>query len=288
MVEDCVDKGNLGLVRCNKLPAMLKGMITTPPGFSITEANAALPAFWQSRLQDVRASRLYLWPEFDKVEDVSTDAAYDESPLSELVADPGKYKWKAMISQNLCTHKAMFTHSGKGDRVFLWDVKNNLIGTRLSNGNFAGFKLSLLNAEKLKFGNGSEGTYSPVYIVLRDHLELDKNGMMLSGNLVNELTSIIDVTLTIIGTPSSSAIVVEAELTCDGTALVGLIAADFLVLTTAGGAQAKTSLESTTIPGRYTLTASTSFTDGTLALVPSASISVKAYESVAAVAIDVP
>jgi len=288
MADECVTKKNLGVVRCNKFPSMPKGMITTPPGFSLTPTEAADVAVWQTKLLLTPGTRIYLWPEFDKVEDVSTEAAYDESVLSDLVADQGKYKWRVMISQNLCLHKAMFTHSGKGDRVFIWDRKNFLIGTEMTSGNIRGFKMSLLNTEKLKIGDGSVASYTPVYLVLKDHLELDKNGIMIDGDLVNELNAIVDVTLTKVGTESASTIVVDVALSCDDSPLSGLVAADFLLLTAAGAAQTKTAAESATVPGRYTLTASTSFVDGTLSLVPAASISVEAYEAENTIAIDIP
>lgn len=289
MADACIDKKNLGVVRCNKFPSMPKGMITTPPGFSLTPTEAADAAVWQAKLLLSTGSRIYLWPEFDKVEDVSTEAAYDESVLSDLVADQGKYKWRAMISQNLCLHKAMFTHSGKGDRVFIWDRKNFLIGTEMTSGNIRGFKMSLLNTEKLKIGDGSVASYTPVYLVLKDHLELDKHGIMIDGDLVNELNAIVDVTLTLVGSVSSSTIVVDVALSCDDSPLSGLIAADFLLLKDSDGtAQTKTAAESTTVPGRYTLTAGTSFVDGTLTLVPAASISVEAYEAENTLTVNVP
>jgi len=289
MADDCVVKKNLGVVRCNKFPSLPKLMITTPPNFFLTPTEAADVAVWQAKLLLTPGNRIYLWPEFDKVEDVSSESAYDESVLSDLVADQGKYRWRFMISQNLCIHKAMFTHSGKGDRVFFLDVKNFLIGTEKSDGNIRGFKIGLLNAEKLKIGDGSVGTYSPVYLVLKDHLELDSAGIMFDGSFVNELNAIVDVTLVLVGSVSSSTIVVDVMLSCDESPLTGLVAADFLLLKDSDGtAQAKTAAESTTIPGRYTLTAGTSFVDGTLTLVPAASISVEAYEAENTLTVNVP
>jgi hypothetical protein len=287
MADECVVKKNLGLVRCNKLPDMPKGMIVTPKAFELTPEEAINPTVWQAKLLLTPGVRIHLWPEFDGIEDVSTEAAYDQSVLSDLVADMGKYAWRAMISQNLCLHKAMFSHSGKGDRVFLWDKKNFLVGKLNAAGNFQGFKMSLLNTEKLKLGDGSVATKTPVYIVLRDHLELDQNGTMVDGSFVNDLLEIVDVTLEVVGTPIAATIVVDVMLSCDESPLVGLIAADFLVLTTAGATQAKTAAESATVPGRYTLTAGTTFVDGTVTLVPAATLSVEAYEAENILTIDI-
>ena len=111
---------------------------------------------------------------------------------------------------------------------------------------------------------------------------------MIDGDLVNELNAIVDVTLTLVGSVSSSTIVVDVALSCDDSPLSGLIAADFLLLTDAGAAQTKTAVESTTVPGRYTLTAGSAFVDGTLSLVPAASISVEAYEAENTLTVNVP
>lgn len=288
--ENCVDKKNLGVTRCTKFPGPLKAMIITPPGFSLTPAEALVITNWQNALQDVVADRIYLLPEFDKIEDVSTESVYDEGINSDILADQGKYRFRAMINAGLCMHKNMTTHSGKGDRVFLIDKKNQIIGTEMANGNIRGFKLGLLNTEKIKISDGSVGTFSPVYFVLKDETELSKKGLIVDAqDFVNELQSIVDVTLELVGSVSSSTIVVDAFISCDeDTPLTGLVAADFLLLTDAGAAQTKTLAESTTVPGRYTLTAGTTFVDGTVTLVPSASLSVDAYEAGNTLTVNVP
>lgn len=288
--ENCVDKENLGVTRCTKFPGPLKAMITTPPGFSLTPAQAIVASNWASALKDTLSERIYLWPEFDKIEDVSTESVYDEGINSDILADQGKYRFRAMINAGLCMHKNMVTHSGKGDRVFLIDKKNQIIGTEMANGNFRGFKLGLLNTEKIKISDGSVGTYSPVYFVLKDETELSKKGLIVDGqDFVNELVSIIDVTLELVGSVSSSTIVVDVYVSCDeDTPLTGLVAADFLLLTDAGSAQTKTLSESTSVPGRYTLTAGTTFVDGTLTLVAPASLTLSAYEATNTLTINVP
>src|SRR6187551_1561539 len=130
MAEECVViVKNLGKTKCTKLPGMIRGMIETPAGFSITPEDAVTADAWQDLLKDVVADRGYLWPFFVGYEDVSEEPVYEEGALADILVRDGKYKFRFMIKQDLCLHKAMFTHRGTGMRVFLIDDKNQIIGT---------------------------------------------------------------------------------------------------------------------------------------------------------------
>jgi len=183
----------------------------------------------------------------------------------------------------------MFTHRRTSGRVFLIDQNGALIGTELSNGDFAGFSIALLNTEKLKFTDGSVATESPIVVALSNNIELDKNGAMFdASDFISELYRIVDVELEIVGTPSATTIVVNVTTVCDNTPVTGLGSGDFLLVDDDNGAtHAQTAAESSTIPGQYTLTG-VSFEDSTLTLDPPDVLSIKAYESIAAVAVNIP
>lgn len=278
-METCEDKKNIGVTPCTSMPDMPKGMIWTPPGFTMDEEDLEDPEVWQAKLLLAKGSRIFLWPEFDKVESASTPAAYDQSVLSDNVADQGKYAWRCFINQGLCLHTAMATHSTKNGRVWIW-MKNNklLFTTSGTEGKFRGLRISLLNTEKLQFGDGALASYTPIYLVLRDHTEIDKRGKMIDASFIPDLIPIVDVKLAIVSS-SDSTIVFDAYLDCDNdTKLTGLVAADIQLLTTAGVAQTKTLADNGN--GRYTLTAGTTFSSGTLTLVAPASLTLKSYEAV--------
>lgn len=275
-MADCiVEKENLGLSKCNQLPGLIRGMITTPQNFKFSAADSVDETKWQDALLNPKASRIYLWPFFVSFEDISEEAQYEETALAYLLVRDGNYRYRAGIKENLCIHKAMYTHRSSQDRVFLIDDQNQIIGTTNDAGDFMGLSLQLLNTEKMKFSDGSVSTKSPIVIALSNNKEFDKDGAILTADFVNTLQRIVDVELTVISA-SATTIVVDAKVKCDGTMVNGLVLADFLLKTTLGAAQTITSIAEN--DGRYTLT-DTDFADGTLQLRPPLTLSIKAYES---------
>src|SRR5690606_23372110 len=170
---DCnVVKKNLGLVTCNKLPQLIRGMITTPNTFSLTEAQALVAANWQNALIAEASERAHYWPPFINFENISEEAVYEDLPLGYLAVRDGNYRFRFGIKQNLCIHKAMFTHRSNQGRAFLYDTENQLIGTMDSNGNIRGLSIQLLHTEKMIFSDGSVSTKSPIVLALLDNKEL--------------------------------------------------------------------------------------------------------------------
>lgn len=289
-------KKNLGVSKCNTLPQVFAEMITTPLSFKLTAAQAADPALAKTALQNALksglANRIYKWPEFSGFENVSEDAVYEETSLTDILVRAGKYRWRFSISKNLCMHKAMFSHNTRGNaRVFFLDVDGNYFGTELSNGDVAGFRISLLNVEKLMISDGSVSTKSPVYVVLKDHKEIDKNGVQFDGSFAGELVPLSDVELEIQSSPAVTTddFYVSVKVKCDGTPVSGLVVGDFEVTTALGVAQVPTAFEETSAgSGIYHFTKSTDFVDGFVNLVAAADLTVDAFESTGAVALNIP
>lgn len=281
-MADCVIvKKNLGISKCNALPALIKGMITTPVGFSLTPTNALLKASWQNALLGTASNRIYLWPKFKMFENASEDAVYEETDLSSQKVRDGRYRFKVSVQESLCLHKAMFNHSGNASaKVFLIDTENQLIGTLNAAGNFVGFDIELLNVEKLKFNDGKVSTKTPIYLVLSDNKELDVNGSIISGSgFVNDLFSIVDVDVTQVGSATTSLIKVTVKATCDGTSVDGLVQADFTVKSAAGVSRTISSVTQAT-DGTYSINSSAAFTVGDIVdLVAASALSIPGYES---------
>jgi len=277
-MADCiVDKQNLGLSKCNKFPALIKGIITTPDSFFLTPANAALQASWQAALEDVAAERIYLWPLAVGFENISEEAVYEETPLAYLTVRDGNYRFKFHIKENLCIHRAMYSHRANQGRAFLIDTDNNIIGTLNDAGTeFKGFSIQLLNTEKLMFSDGSVSSKSPIVLALKNNKEMDKNGSIVTLDEINDLVRIVDATITI-DSASSSSIVATVTVTCDGTKVNGLVEADFKLLNGSGVAQAIDTV--TEVDGVYTFTPTTTFANGTLGLQLVASLSTDPYEA---------
>jgi len=288
-MADClVQKKNLGLSKCNKLPALIRGMITTSNNFVMPKEDLEDATAWQDALLAEGDARIYLWPPFVGFENASEEAIYEDTPLSMLKVRDGKYAHRFFISENLCLHKAMYSHNGKG-RVFYIDTEGQIIGTETTTGDMMGFTAALINTEKLLLSDGTVSTKTPVFVVLKNNKELDQYGTMVSaGAFVDTLQSIVDVMLTLVGTATATTIIVDVKVSCDGTPLIGLVLADFRLLDVDGAAQTiATVLENPNLPGNYTLTGLT-FETGTLKLAPAADLTIKAYEVPTPLAITIP
>lgn len=289
MACETLNVKNLGLSRCNELPDQIDSMIETNTDFAIPAATLALGAsavktYLDAALLAGKATRIYQWPKFNLAEDISVATVYEDSSLSYIDVAANKYRFRFSISQNLCLHKAMYTHRRTNGRVYLRDRKGYLLGTLLSTGYFAGLSIELLNPEGFKFNDGTVATKSPILVALANSVELNANGYMFNASsFVYELESIVDVSLTVIGTPTATSIVVDVKTVCDNTAVSGLVFGDFVKLTTLGVSQSVTSsTESTAVPGRYSLVG-TGWTTGTIDLKAANLLTIQSYESSAAI-----
>lgn len=278
-MEDCfVKRKNLGLYVCNRLPQLVKGFIWTPDNFVIPKGQEQTLATWQDAIFSP-SDRIFYWPPFVKIEMLSTEAVYEDTPLSFIPVLDGQYRFRGHIRQNMCTHKNMFSHRGASGRIFLVDVLNQILGTRAENGDFMGIKLALLHTEKFAWSDGSTGTTSPVYVALEDAHEIDQYGDIVEGKFLKSLIRIVDVELTKISA-SATEIVVDVKVDCDGTPVVGLVAADFILYEPDGSTvHAITSVtESATVPGRYTIEAAGIVTGSFVALQTADELTLNGYE----------
>jgi len=277
-LETCdIVKKNLGVSLCNKLPQLFAGMFTTPLGFEIPDTTEDVKQFLQDALIDPDPSkRIYLWPSFVGLEDAKEDAVYEETPLADIFVRAGKYRWRAMMTPDLCIHTAMHTHLGGNQRVLFYDVENQIFGTKTATG-IKGFTVSLLSPEKLVISDGSAATKSPVYIVLKNSKEIDAKGALFEADYVNELIRLSDVDITILTSPAPSATGFKFTIkgNCDGVDILGLVSADFVFLKTDGTVQ---TITVTSAGGVYTA-AGTGLTSGTLDIVPPDELSIPGYES---------
>lgn len=277
-----VTKLNLGVSRCNNLPQLFSGMFTTPLGFKIPFATiqsgaAAIQLYLQNAMVDPDSSkRIYLWPNFVGFEDAKEDAVYEETPLSDLKVRDGKYRWRVMVQTDLCIHRAMSSHNGGNQRIIFYDVENQMFGMDNEAGDFMGFTVSLLNTEKLMISDGSVATKTPIYIVLKNSKQVDRTGVLMAVDFIDDLVKLTDVQLTVIGTSTATQIKVSVKVSCDATTVLGLVVGDFIKLSALGVSQAITSL--TEVNGVYTLVGS-GWTTGTLKLTSPDLLSIQGYES---------
>jgi hypothetical protein len=286
MEEDClVKKKNLGLYKCYKLPQLIKGMIWTPDDWRMPKADEGTLAAWQAAIFDP-IDRIYYFPPFVKMEPANTEAVYEDTPFAMLPVLDGQYRFRAHIRQNMCTHRNLYTHRGSGGRIILVDNLNQLLGTRDDNGDFMGVKLALLNTEKLALNTGTTATTSPIFVALEDAMEIDQYGEIISAKFLKSIIRINDVNIIQVSAAAAS-IVVDVKVDCDGTPVLGLVAADFQVFDPDGTVHAITSVTPhPTVLGRYTI-AGVGFIDASSVTLRDASqLTLDGYEAAEPLVVD--
>lgn len=287
-MADCVvDIKNLGLSSCKDLPQLLRGMITTPRNFKLSAADALDSEAWQDALLADSGVRIHKWPDFKAFENASEEAIYEDTALSDLKVRDGKYRFRVSFVEALCNYLAMYTHNGSNQRVFFVDSENRIFGTTDADGNFKGFLVSLLNVEKLALSTGSEATKIPVYVVLTNAKELSQTGANVDGSFYDDLIELVDVDLTLVGSPTTSLIKVTVKTACDGVNVSGLVVGDFKFHKTDGTSVAITSISE--LAGVYSLNQSGAlFVDGNVDLNTAALLTIPGYESTGPLLIDEP
>lgn len=276
-------KRNLGVNRCKTMPALPKTMYITPANFEITDLQILDPEFWQAALLANPQIRVYPFPLFKLFENVSEEAIYEDTPLSYEPVRDGQYRFKFSISDGICTHTAMFTHRGSGERVLVQDINNNVWVTEKANGNYAGLSIAMLNTEKFVISDGSVTTKSPVLVALSDNTELDQSGYIFNGAFLLQLERLTDVELNVIqASIATDSLQLTVNNVCDGTEVLGLLSTDWVYLDDTGTPVVVTSSYAN---GVYTIEGD--LVDGTLTLRAPALLTVKAYEAIEPAIIEV-
>jgi hypothetical protein len=286
----CLDeKKNLGVGRCADMPREIRGIVTTPSTFEISESNAALQTQWQAALVAAANVRIFLWPMFKTIpEFIGTETTYEDTPVSYSHVIDGRYRWRAQISKSLCFHKAAYTHRSNNDRIWLIDGGNRLIGTYLRDEGgeaiLGGFSMDLLHTENLMFNDGSVSSSTPLVIALKDPNEVNHDvygAVLVAAPWIGQLAALTDVVITVVSADASE-VVVTVKVACDLTPVNGLVLADFVVLDSAGSPVTVTGAPETG-DGEYTLASAAAFADDdTITLDAPASLSVypqSAYEA---------
>ena len=279
-MEDClVTPKNIGPGKCISLPGQPRFMITTPRNFSLTLEEAASITAWQAALLASPSSRIYLWPNFFSSKPNDEKTSYEESTLGTQFVKRGRKKYEIEIVQSLCLHKAMYSHSSiSQQRVFIGDTNDNVFGTINSDGEFCGFDSEMLDVDNLTTNDGKVTSKTPIYLVLANANEQNINGHMVSlAAFRPSLLPLTDVDLAQVGEATDSLIKISVKVSCDGTNVEGLEAADFDVLDSSGDPIVHTVSYAN---GVYSLASATLFADDdTVTLVAAASLSVPGYEA---------
>jgi hypothetical protein len=277
--------GNLSALS-SPFPGVIKRMITTPKGFSLSAANSIVQAQWQNAILDTPAKRIYLWPSFRSFDNASEKFVYDKTDLSVMPVRDGIPEFDFTFLESIYLHKAMRSHTGTSPcRVFFIDNKNRIWGQTDPNANFVGYDVALLNMETIMWSNGKEASKSPSKIVMVDNSQWDDNGAFVDAkSFVNFLLPLTAVTLKQSGVLAANTIVVSVTA-ADGTSIDGLVFGDFKLTSVGGANHAVTAAVQDAQTGLYSLTSATAVATDILSLISAATLSIPGYEAPVTIAI---
>lgn len=265
----CENKNTIGVSNCKTLPEYLKGFAITGRDYTLTAADAADGAFWQTEIANGNITLFPTWA--FSYENISSDAITEESPMSMVEVHPGNYRLKFSFITDIKQQNAMYSWNNSGGRAWLFDTNNEAWGTSQDDGaNVKGLLLDRIHVEKLALNDGTVRTKSIVNLYFIDNTELDLRGENVpAASFLNSLTPLSGATLAVSGVPTATEIIFTAVTTNNNKVveISGLTLPDINLKDAVGVAQSGVSglTESAVTPGLYTI-AGTGLVTGTLEL----------------------
>lgn len=266
--------GKRGTRQDNELVA-IDGLIFTTSDWSASLANLALEATWTAGIQ---AGNVFPLTGMDSYEDQSSDDTIYEAPSQKRkLTKRGKTRYMFQYDIPFQVHRTLMTYYNNADlRVFL--VRDGRLCFYNDGGTARGFSLSMLNIGRMKDvpADGSTPGYTPIYLDLNDYRQWDVYGEIIEPSWnVNDLEPLIDVTLEVVGSPTSSSVVIRAYAAdgydSDGAVkkvgIKGIVEADWGTLGIGTAASYTDNAD-----GTYTFASSAAFSTGAVNLVAPASM----------------
>ena len=256
------DWANTGLDKCASGLGAVKLIILTPHSFSIsTEALAKTLATWTAGIQ---SRTVFPLPMVWSATDQSEKDTYETSPLGmKKLGHKGTYGGEYLLDAPLGMQIGLRSFNGADLRVFYVDINGNILGMSLDGVTMKGYKVGMFNVEGMTNPVTKEETKKIILSIWEDTPTDRKDyGVAVKPTAFNplELEGLKDVYLTVIGTPTSSSIVVDVKTVLGEIGLSGLVLADFVETTVPGVPHTISGITAhATIAGRYTLASSTTF-----------------------------
>lgn len=286
-------KLNMGPSQCNKLPGRLVSHLSTPENFSIPLATmklgaAAVLAYINAATLASQATRAFKFPDYVSFENISKEAAYEDTVYTYTDVDPGQARMRVAIRENICTHKALYTHKAYSGRTIFFDHLGQIFGTEKSDKSLAGFRINLLNPEPWIWNDGTVASKSPMIISLKSQLEINGKGLLYDfEGLDGEIYRIIDLEIEQQLGTTASKVKIRVTSECDGTGIEGLLSTDFIFKKSSDGSTQTIATRDDLGNGYYDLNG-TAFVDGPLTMKPASTLSIKPYELLETFIVDIP
>lgn len=244
MADNC---GNIQLnpsVPCDKLDGQIAYifLITKGLNFAADQDTAKLKATVDALIQ---SGDVIPFPKLKTLENQSTGAAYEDSPLGRTTVSNGQIIMLANIEANseLYTKIESFTGASGYDIFFLTDP-GSFIFHKNEDDSLGGFSLDNFNVENPTLNDGAVAEKAPINITLDDINEWRKERVVFRPSYnAKRLRALSDVVIEIVGTPTSTEVKFKAYLKANNTdvqsanPVQGFVDGDLSFLTAAGASQ---------------------------------------------------
>jgi hypothetical protein len=215
---------NTGLSKLCEDIGTIVGYIICPRNYSVdTATNAKLLATWTTGIQDEKASRIYPFPAVFQMEDNSEDAVFQEGSVSSLFVRDGKVMFDMTHKSSRYAHAAMKSHTNSKVSVYLIDQQGRVHGVSSDGVFFEAINLDTFTVQKLKVNDGSNATTTKTTMVLSDSETFQTKPAVIKPEAFNpkDLEGLFDVELAESGTPTTSEVIISAEIFRTSDAVVG-------------------------------------------------------------------
>lgn len=216
---------------------------------------------------DIDAKNVYPLPLFDEIEPAIEDnVEQDLATGVKLFVREGKYGGIGRYQGALCDIARLRTFNNVSGRAFIVTSNGQIWGTSPDGTVFKGFTLSELFFTGLGGTDGSTKRFFSINYQMKNPTEMFDFPAVINPTWSPlDLTGLIGVTVTVVGVPTASELIVNVARDCDGEAVDGLVEADFVILDAVPAAQPTTGFTDND-DGTYTFTFAADLETGTVNL----------------------
>ena len=296
MAQDCsTNKKNTGRPDCSANYGFAQGVILTPRDTEVATATAVkTEATWTALINAALSSRTFVInPELDNlqaIEPTSDDPVMEEglNGVQFKVRD-GNRRFKFTMANIPDCWKGGI-RSLENSKWDAWLIMSNdyLRSWSPDGTKRRGFKCKLHGGNTAYAASGDETEKYTFYLDILDPERMGDDAVAdevteSTGDFyITDLNGIIDTDITEVSS-TTSQVVVDVKTTCGENGVPDLVAADFVIYDNTGTeVSITTSVESSTVPGRYTISATLTAGTYTVNLRNQPTMTTKGYESNAA------
>lgn len=277
---------NVTNFNCNTRYGMINAFWLSKAQTTLSYANALLQALWITKINEAESTRVFIFPGADDVTIVNDGIKFKETNVSKrsLVRQGIDDFTFDYYNQKDCVWNIFKTFNGQEMYAFMLTEKGVILGA--DNGtSLVAVPCEVIVSEPMPPVNKDEPWKISIYIRLSNtegnyaRAVAPNDSTYNTGTLWNPsaLEGIIDVTLTEVGSSSTTVIVVDITGACDGREIdAPLVTADFQVYDVSGAAYEVVTV--TNSGNRYTITGTFTAGDYIITLKNQPTMTTKGYE----------